>query len=76
MKYRIFTLPLAVFIVLSGKYEDDDDNSEEVVYTGHGGNDLLGYKCQMKDQVMFCGNLALKVCTTKIWFILFTFLVI
>ncbi|KAB1207704.1 Histone-lysine N-methyltransferase, H3 lysine-9 specific SUVH4 [Morella rubra] len=60
MKYRIFTLPLAVFIVLSGKYEDDDDNSEEVVYIPHGGNDLLGYKCQMKDQVMCCGNLALK----------------
>ncbi|GLT72092.1 hypothetical protein SLA2020_440530 [Shorea laevis] len=59
-EYQNFTLPLAVSIVLSGQYEDDVDNSEEVVYTGQGGNDLLGNKRQIKDQVMCRGNLALK----------------
>lgn len=59
-------MPLAVSIVLSGQYEDDVDNSEEVVYTGQGGNDLLGNKRQIKDQVMCRGNLALKVCNMKI----------
>lgn len=48
--------------MLSGQYEDDVDNSEEIVYTGQGGNDLLGNKRQIKDQVMSRGNLALKVC--------------
>ncbi|KAJ8759378.1 hypothetical protein K2173_006898 [Erythroxylum novogranatense] len=54
------TYPLAVAIVLSGQYEDDVDNSDEVVYTGQGGNDLLGSKHQIKDQIMNRGNLALK----------------
>lgn len=54
-------MPLAVSIVLSGQYEDDQDNYEEVVYTGQGGNDLLGNKRQIKDQVMERGNLGLKV---------------
>lgn len=48
--------------MLSGQYEDDVDNSEEVVYTGQGGHDLLGNKRQIRDQVMTRGNLALKVC--------------
>lgn len=48
-------------IVLSGQYEDDLDNSEDVVYTGQGGNNLLGNKRQIKDQVMERGNLGLKV---------------
>lgn len=56
-----YTLPLATVIVISGQYEDDLDNCEDVVYTGQGGNDLLGRKCQIKDQVMERGNLALKV---------------
>lgn len=64
-EYQNFTLPLAVSIVLSGQYEDDVDNSEEVVYTGQGGNDLLGNKRQIKDQVMCRGNLALKVCNME-----------
>lgn len=55
-------MPLAVSIVISGQYEDDQDNYEEVVYTGQGGNDLLGNKRQIKDQVMERGNLGLKVC--------------
>lgn len=56
-----YASPLAVAVVLSGQYEDDVDCLNEVVYTGEGGNDLLGSKCQIKDQVMLHGNLALKV---------------
>lgn len=48
--------------MLSGQYEDDLDNMEEIVYTGEGGNNLLGNKKQRKDQVLLRGNLALKVC--------------
>ena len=48
--------------MLSGQYEDDFDSREEIVYTGQGGNNLLGNKHQVKDQVLLCGNLALKVC--------------
>ncbi|KAK9276774.1 hypothetical protein L1049_006310 [Liquidambar formosana] len=59
-EYNSYTFPLAVAIVLSGQYEDDLDNSEDVVYTGQGGNDLLGNKRQVKDQVLGRGNLALK----------------
>ncbi|XP_022888854.1 histone-lysine N-methyltransferase, H3 lysine-9 specific SUVH4-like isoform X1 [Olea europaea var. sylvestris] len=57
-----YTLPLATSIVLSGQYEDDQDNCEEVVYTGQGGNNLLGNKRQIRDQVMERGNLGLKNC--------------
>ncbi|KAF8400074.1 hypothetical protein HHK36_015949 [Tetracentron sinense] len=60
MEYSGYTFPLAVAIVLSGQYEDDLDNSEDVVYTGQGGNNLLGNKRQVQDQVMDRGNLALK----------------
>ena len=61
-EYSKYTLPLAVAIVLSGQYEDDLDNSEDVIYTGQGGNNLLGNKKQILDQKMLRGNLALKVC--------------
>ncbi|KAJ8566869.1 hypothetical protein K7X08_019077 [Anisodus acutangulus] len=61
-EYQGYKLPLAVSIVVSGQYEDDQDNYEEVVYTGQGGNDLLGNKRQIKDQVMERGNLGLKNC--------------
>ncbi|XP_074289932.1 histone-lysine N-methyltransferase, H3 lysine-9 specific SUVH4-like [Silene latifolia] len=57
-KYKL--LPLAVSIVMSGQYEDDLDNSEDVIYTGQGGNDLNGNKKQVADQKMTGGNLALK----------------
>lgn len=53
-------LPVAVSIVMSGGYEDDVDNSEDMVYTGQGGNDLLSTRRQIKDQKMEKGNLALK----------------
>ena len=46
---------------MSGHYEDDLDNCDDIVYTGQGGNDLLGNKRQKKDQVMTLGNLGLKV---------------
>ncbi|KAK8477179.1 hypothetical protein V6N11_014303, partial [Hibiscus sabdariffa] len=59
-EYSGYTFPLAGAIVLSGQYEDDFDNSEEIVYTGEGGIRLLGDKHQVKDQVMLRGNLALK----------------
>ncbi|GAB4848623.1 Histone-lysine N-methyltransferase, H3 lysine-9 specific suvh4 [Ancistrocladus abbreviatus] len=59
-EYSSYTFPLALAIVLSGQYEDDVDNSEDVVYTGQGGNNLLGDKHQIRDQVMERGNLGLK----------------
>lgn len=61
-KYSNYTMPLAVAIVISGMYEDDLDNAEEVVYTGQGGHNLTGDKRQNRDQVLKRGNLALKVC--------------
>ncbi|KAF7130165.1 hypothetical protein RHSIM_Rhsim10G0001200 [Rhododendron simsii] len=60
--YSGYKLPLAIAIVLSGQYEDDLDNCEDIVYTGQGGNNLLGNRRQVKDQVMERGNLALKNC--------------
>lgn len=60
---KAYKLPLAIAIVLSGQYEDDLDNCEKVVYTGQGGNNLLGDKRQISDQVLERGNLALKACT-------------
>lgn len=50
---------------MSGQYEDDRDHNEDIIYTGQGGNDLLGKKHLVKDQELVCGNLALKVSYTK-----------
>ncbi|RHN52047.1 putative histone-lysine N-methyltransferase chromatin remodeling SET family [Medicago truncatula] len=55
-------LPVAVAIVISGMYEDDLDNAEDVVYTGQGGHNLTGNKRQIQDQKLERGNLALKNC--------------
>ncbi|KAJ7971785.1 histone-lysine N-methyltransferase, H3 lysine-9 specific SUVH4 [Quillaja saponaria] len=63
--YSNYTFPLAVAIVLSGMYEDDLDNAEDVVYTGQGGHNLTGNKRQNRDQVMERGNLALKNCVEQ-----------
>ncbi|XP_022934519.1 histone-lysine N-methyltransferase, H3 lysine-9 specific SUVH4 isoform X1 [Cucurbita moschata] len=60
--YSNYSFPLAVAIVLSGMYEDDLDNAEDVIYTGQGGQNLTGNKRQIRDQVMERGNLALKNC--------------
>ncbi|PNY12902.1 histone-lysine N-methyltransferase H3 lysine-9 specific SUVH4-like protein, partial [Trifolium pratense] len=58
--YNDYQFPIAVAIVLSGMYEDDLDNAEDVVYTGQGGHNLTGDKRQMRDQKLERGNLALK----------------
>ncbi|WCJ40240.1 Histone-lysine N-methyltransferase H3 lysine-9 specific SUVH4 [Euphorbia peplus] len=63
--YGNYTFPLAVAIVLSGMYEDDLDNAEDVVYTGQGGHNLTGNKRQIRDQKMERGNLALKNCVEQ-----------
>ncbi|XP_050234043.1 histone-lysine N-methyltransferase, H3 lysine-9 specific SUVH4 [Mercurialis annua] len=64
-KYKEYTFPLAVAIVISGMYEDDLDNAEDVIYTGQGGHDLTGNKRQISDQVLARGNLALKNCVEQ-----------
>ncbi|KAK4803842.1 hypothetical protein SAY86_003659 [Trapa natans] len=61
--YPKYSFPLAVGIVLSGMYEDDLDNADEIVYTGQGGQNLIGDKRQIQDQKLERGNLALKNCT-------------
>src|SRR5262249_47861691 len=45
-------------IVLNGGYEDDEDLGDEVIYTGHGGNDP-GTGRQIADQELKAGNRAL-----------------
>lgn len=62
LQYPKLKLPVAVAIVISGMYEDDLDNAEDVVYTGQGGHNLTGNKRQIQDQKLERGNLALKVC--------------
>ncbi|XP_059434558.1 histone-lysine N-methyltransferase, H3 lysine-9 specific SUVH4-like [Corylus avellana] len=64
-EYRNYTFPVAVAIVLSGMYEDDLDNADDVVYTGQGGHNLTGNKHQIQDQKMERGNLALKNCVEQ-----------
>ncbi|CAK7348127.1 unnamed protein product [Dovyalis caffra] len=63
--YHKYAFPLAVAIVISGMYEDDLDNAEDVVYTGQGGHDLTGNKRQIRDQKLERGNLALKNCVEQ-----------
>ncbi|KAJ1262694.1 hypothetical protein BS78_09G129300 [Paspalum vaginatum] len=55
-----FTFPLATCIVLSGVYEDDLDNANEIIYTGQGGNNWLGDRHKKTEQTLLRGNLALK----------------
>ena len=50
----------ACSIVMSGGYEDDIDELDYILYTGHGGQDVPGGK-QIKDQEFVEGNLALKL---------------
>jgi putative restriction endonuclease len=45
-------------IVLSGGYEDDLDDGDTIIYTGHGGRDQTTGK-QISDQLLERGNLAL-----------------
>ncbi|XP_076916315.1 histone-lysine N-methyltransferase, H3 lysine-9 specific SUVH4-like [Bidens hawaiensis] len=58
--FKAYTFPIAIAIVLSGQYEDGQDNSEDIVYTGQGEIDFTGGKHQFKNQEMSRGNLALK----------------
>jgi hypothetical protein len=60
-EYEKLTFPLATCIVMSGIYEDDLDKADEIIYTGQGGNDLLGNHRQIGSQQLTRGNLALKV---------------
>ncbi|CAI7839968.1 unnamed protein product, partial [Closterium sp. NIES-53] len=50
---------IAVAVVVSGGYEDDEDEASRIWYTGQGGNDLLGSRKQVANQVLRSGNLAL-----------------
>lgn len=50
----------ACSIVLSGGYEDDVDELDYILYTGHGGQDSSG-RAQITDQEFTKGNLALKI---------------
>lgn len=50
----------AYSIVVSGGYVDDEDLGNEIVYTGHGGNDSKT-KRQIADQKWERGNAALRV---------------
>ncbi|AQK98400.1 Histone-lysine N-methyltransferase H3 lysine-9 specific SUVH4 [Zea mays] len=59
-EYANLTFPLATCIVMSGIYEDDLDKADEIIYTGQGGNDLLGNHRQIGSQQLKRGNLALK----------------
>ena len=59
--YQGLTFPLATCIVMSGVYEDDFDKADEIIYTGEGGNNLLGNSHQKTNQTLLRGNLALKV---------------
>jgi putative restriction endonuclease len=45
-------------IVLNGGYEDDEDNGEVILYTGHGGNDPQSRR-QVANQELTGGNAAL-----------------
>ncbi len=46
--------------MVSGGYEDDEDDGETIIYTGHGGNDPASGK-QIADQAFTEGNLALAI---------------
>src|SRR5260370_26853870 len=51
-------------IVISGGYEDDDDNDTEVIYTGQGGRDTETGR-QIADQTLTRGNLGLVITRNK-----------
>jgi euchromatic histone-lysine N-methyltransferase len=56
----LFKSAYAVSIIVSGGYEDDEDDGAQLTYTGQGGNDLLGKKQQFADQKWERGNAALR----------------
>ncbi|CAH2079462.1 unnamed protein product [Thlaspi arvense] len=50
--------PIATSVIVSGGYEDDDDQGDVILYTGHGGQDKLGR--QAEHQKLEGGNLAME----------------
>lgn len=54
----------SVSIVLNGGYVDDSDSGDEIIYTGHGGNDSATGR-QIADQQLKSGNLGLAVACTE-----------
>ncbi|CAJ1941934.1 unnamed protein product [Sphenostylis stenocarpa] len=51
--------PIATSVIVSGGYEDDLDDGEVIIYTGHGGQGKNSSK-QIADQKLEGGNLALE----------------
>ncbi|XP_010413894.1 PREDICTED: histone-lysine N-methyltransferase family member SUVH2-like [Camelina sativa] len=50
--------PIATSIIVSGGYEDDEDQGDVLVYTGHGGQDKQHRQCE--DQKLVGGNLGME----------------
>lgn len=51
--------PIATSVIVSGGYEDDMDDGEVIVYTGHGGQEKNSSR-QISHQKLESGNLALE----------------
>ncbi|KAI7727785.1 hypothetical protein M8C21_025016, partial [Ambrosia artemisiifolia] len=51
--------PIATSVIVSGGYEDDDDQGDVIVYTGHGGQDKNS-KVQVVNQRLEGGNLGME----------------
>ncbi|KAK7360749.1 hypothetical protein VNO77_02758 [Canavalia gladiata] len=51
--------PIATSVIVSGGYEDDMDDGEVIVYTGHGGQEKNSNR-QVSHQKLEAGNLALE----------------
>ncbi|XP_028768476.1 histone-lysine N-methyltransferase family member SUVH9-like [Neltuma alba] len=51
--------PIATSVIVSGGYEDDIDDGDVIIYTGHGGQDAKHSK-QIAHQKLEGGNLALE----------------
>lgn len=52
--------PVAISVIASGGYEDDEDGGDVLIYTGQGGNNYISDKKQSFDQKLERGNLALE----------------
>nr|XP_043613086.1 histone-lysine N-methyltransferase family member SUVH9 [Erigeron canadensis] len=50
--------PIATSVIVSGGYEDDEDNGDVIVYTGHGGQDK--HSRQVLHQKLEGGNLGME----------------
>ncbi|XP_057785705.1 histone-lysine N-methyltransferase, H3 lysine-9 specific SUVH1-like [Salvia miltiorrhiza] len=58
MKLSVNEEPMAISIVSSGGYDDNGDDTDVLIYTGHGGQ--AGKDGKMSDQKLERGNLALE----------------